>query len=64
MSRKHCPKCGSIDWWEYRKIVFDPIRNWKYEWFLKCNDCGHTSEKFDTQTEMEAYYAEMPVSGL
>lgn len=64
MSRKHCPKCGSIDWRGCNKIVFDPIRCWKYEWFLKCDDCGHTSEKFDTQTEMNEYYAEMPVFDL
>lgn len=57
MSRKHCPKCESIGWRGCNKIVSDPIKCWKYEWFLKYDDCGHTSEKFDTQTEMEEYYA-------
>ena len=62
MSRKHCPNCGSIDWRGCSQIVGDSNKGWRYEWFLKCDDCGHTSEKFDTQTEMETYYAEMPVS--
>lgn len=61
MSRKRCPKCGSIDCINYQ--IWDPFDPPLY--YIRCENCLFQTSTHKTEKEaIEEWNTEMPVSGL